>query len=80
MFGLFKQKEKGTVARFNIHGMHCVSCSLNIDGALEDTNGVIKSVTHFAKGIANVEYDPTQTSPEKLLKIIKNTGYTAEIA
>jgi len=28
--------------KLKINGMHCVSCAMNIDGDLEDTEGVTK--------------------------------------
>ncbi len=80
MFGLFKQKSKGIVATFAISGMHCVSCSLNIDGALEDTEGVIQSRSHFAKGVTMVQYDPTKISLTELKDVIEKAGYIAQIA
>jgi copper chaperone CopZ len=64
------------VVTFKIIGMHCVSCAMNIDGNLEDTYGVIKSETNFAKSTTKVFFDSKKINPERLKKIIEETGYS----
>ena len=44
--------------KFKITDMHCSSCVLTIDMALEDLEGVKKSQTSYAKGEVEVELDP----------------------
>ncbi len=34
---------------FKIQGMHCTSCAMNIDGELEDTEGIKEAKTNYAK-------------------------------
>ena len=63
------------ILKIRINGMHCTSCSMNIDGELEDTDGVINSNTSYAKSTTEVEYDPDKITPEKIKEIIKSTGY-----
>ncbi|MFA5991505.1 MAG: cation transporter [Candidatus Doudnabacteria bacterium] len=67
------------VLKIHINGMHCTSCSMNIDGELEDTAGIIKADTSYAKEQTMVEFDADKISPEKILEIIKATGYEAEV-
>jgi copper chaperone CopZ len=77
MFSLFKrQKPKGTQATFKIQGMHCTSCALNIDGALEDTPGIISASTSYAKSNINIVYDEKKVSTEQIVKIIADLGYS----
>ena len=64
---------------FKVSGMHCVSCAMNIDGALEDLLGVTKAQTSYAKGETMVEYDDQQTNSDAIKKAIDTTGYIAEI-
>jgi copper chaperone CopZ len=66
--------------KLKITGMHCTSCAMNIDGELEDTDGVKAANTSYAKSITNVEFDPKKVSLEKVISIIKTTGYTAELS
>lgn len=63
---------------FKISGMHCTSCSLMIDGDLEDTEGVLSSSTNYAKQESVVSFDTTKLSAQKILEIIKFTGYDAQ--
>ena len=71
-----KNLPKGTLlAEFKISGMHCPSCSLNIDSSLEDLPGVIEASTSYAKGVTKVYYDPNQIQLKELTECINQTGY-----
>lgn len=78
MFNLFKKKPTGETITFKINGMHCTSCSLNIDGDLEDTPGVIRSSTSYAKSETTVEYDAGKVSLDRLRAVIENLGYKVQ--
>lgn len=65
---------------FKITGMHCVSCSMNIDGELEDTEGIKSANTNFAKAISEVTFDEEKMSPENIIEVIRKVGYDAVIA
>ena len=58
-----------------ISGMHCVSCSLNIEGALKETAGVKNAGVNYAAGKAFVEFDAQTVSLEELHKVIEDSGY-----
>lgn len=62
--------------------MHCTSCAMNIDGELEDSEGVKESKTNYAKQVTEVTFDPEVTSVEKLVTIIRgiDDNYDAELA
>lgn len=77
MFPLFKKKTKGTATEFAITGMHCPSCAMNIDGALEDTPGIQGATTSYAKARVAVQFDPTKISTEKIKAVIHQQGYQA---
>lgn len=80
MLGFFKKKEtspaqKQTVV-FKLNGLHCTSCSLNIDGALEDTPGVWSATTSYAHSTTRVEFDPMIVGADQLSKVIVELGYS----
>lgn len=77
MFGINKKSE-GTTITLAITGMHCVSCSLNIDGELEDLSGVVASKTNYAKAQTVVTYIQTQISVESMIASIQKLGYEAQ--
>ena len=60
--------------------MHCTSCAFNIDGELEDTDGIEEANTSFAKAQTEVKFDPEKVSVDKIIKLIKTVGYTATLA
>lgn len=61
---------------FNIIGMHCASCSLTIERALKKTVGVKSADVNYGTEQAVIEYDESQTDPEKLTAVVKSIGYT----
>lgn len=64
---------------FTIKGMHCGSCGMNIDGELEDTEGVTSATTSYAKAKSVVTFDPTVITESQLQTIIQELGYEAEV-
>jgi len=61
--------------KFKISGMHCTSCAMNIDGELEDTDGIKESNTNYAKSQTEVEFDPEKISDKVIASIIEKVGY-----
>jgi copper chaperone CopZ len=66
-----------TRLKLKIKDMHCTACAMNIDFDLEDLLGVKSASTNYAKSESVIEYDPTQTTPAKIVACVKSTGYTA---
>ena len=62
---------------FKIKGMHCTACAMDIDGELEDTEGIKESNTNYAKQLSEIIFDPGKVSEEKIRDIIKGLGYNA---
>lgn len=58
-----------------IEGMHCVSCTMLVDGDLEDLKGVKSSKTNFAKAMCEVEFEEKEVNIEKIVETVKGTGY-----
>lgn len=77
MFSLFKQKQTKQITKaiFSIQGMHCVSCSLNIEGELEDTPGIFSANANYAHATCTVEYDPKVMDATAIVAIVKKIGY-----
>ena len=75
MFNLFSKKKSGETITLKLSGLHCVSCSLNIDGALEDTPGVISATTSYAKQETKINYDPARVELSTLRQAIESLGY-----
>lgn len=55
---------------------------MNIDGELEDTEGVKEAKTNYAKQQTEVTFDPEKISIDKIISIIKklDDSYDAEIS
>lgn len=82
MFDFLKKKPSPVAhetAKFSIDGMHCSSCSLTIDDELEETDGVLKSSTSYAKAKTVVDFDPQKISTEKIQQVIESLEYSAKL-
>lgn len=66
-----------TTITLKITGMHCTSCAFNIDGELEDMDGVKEASTNYAKQVTKVTFDEQKVSPDKFQQTITALGYTA---
>jgi len=60
-------------------GMSCASCANTIEKVLSKAPGVSTASVNFATKTATVRYDAAATSPEKLVKVVKGTGYDATL-
>lgn len=65
--------------KLKIDGMHCTSCSMNIDFDLEDLEGIKTVKTNYAKQESEVEYDQSKVDLKKILFTIEKTGYQAKL-
>lgn len=59
-----------------VSGMHCSSCSILIDEAVEDLDGVTSSSTSLKRKLTTVTFDATRCSPEQIAAAIVEAGYT----
>jgi copper chaperone CopZ len=64
---------------FHIEGMHCASCTLLIDEALEELVGVRRSTTKLRKRRTVVDIDPAICAPDDIVVTIADVGYVARI-
>ena len=62
---------------FRVQGMHCGSCALLIDDALQDLPGVRGTQTRVKAGLSTVELDLTHSRPEDVISAIEELGYQA---
>jgi Cu+-exporting ATPase len=62
-----------TKKTLQLSGLHCTSCSLMIEGELEDM-GVTARV-NYAKQMADVEYDESVMDEKKIVGAIEKLGY-----
>ncbi|OGZ34147.1 MAG: hypothetical protein A2Y98_02325 [Candidatus Portnoybacteria bacterium RBG_19FT_COMBO_36_7] len=60
-----------------ISGMHCASCAANIERALTKEKGIVSANVNYANEKAYLEFNPQQSSIERIKKVIKDTGYAA---
>lgn len=75
----FSNQNKNTSAtkqlELKLSGLHCTSCSLTIENELEETPGITTADVHYAQSIAKVQYDPNQTTPDRIKAVIEQLGY-----
>lgn len=60
-----------------IGGMHCGSCAMLVQTAVEELPGVSKAAVDKGRETAHVEFDPAVVSISRIITIIEEAGYTA---
>ncbi len=76
MLNLFKKKAaQGEQVVFKLSGLHCSSCAMSIDNALEEVDGVLETSTSYAKAETKVHFDPKKTNHDQLKRAIQGAGY-----
>lgn len=75
MFNLFKKKTTGETITLKLSGLHCSSCSMNIDGEIEDLPGVHSVSTSYPKQESVINYDPKLVKPGHFKTVIEKLGY-----
>ncbi|MGH3328527.1 MAG: heavy-metal-associated domain-containing protein [Streptomycetales bacterium] len=66
-----------TTHTFRIEGMHCASCAMLIDDALEELPGVRRTQTTTKHRLSTVELDVSTNSPQDVITAIEDLGYRA---
>ena len=62
--------------QLKIKGMHCASCEVLIQDALEEVGAKAKVDSKAGKAV--IEYDEKKLTDEKIKQIIKKEGYIVE--
>jgi P-type Cu+ transporter len=62
-----------------VGGMTCAACSSRVQRALERTDGVREASVNLMTHSAVIDYDAGRLSAERLVEVIRETGYEAEL-
>lgn len=71
----FRLIEESTVLKLKIEGMHCASCSSNIEKTLKETDGIIECVVNLSTETAKVVYNSKIISASNIIKLISSLGF-----
>ncbi len=75
-----KPAEATKVCTMTVTGMTCAGCEAAVKLAAKQIDGVKEAKANYAKGIADVTYDPAKTGPDAIAKAIaQKTGYKTEV-
>ena len=64
---------------FPVTGMTCAACQARVQRALERAPGVERASVNLLLNSATVDYDPSVTSGERLVEVVRSTGYEADL-
>ena len=75
----FSPQSDKDVLKLNLRigNMWCPACAWLIDETLKQTSGIMNSSCNFSTDRLQVNYNPIQTSPAKIIKAIGKLGYRA---
>lgn len=68
-----------TKTKIKVAGMHCASCAVSVDDALEELDGVKRASTSYARGRTKLDYDETQVDLATVRSVIAELGYQAQL-
>ncbi|GAU40682.1 hypothetical protein TSUD_88280 [Trifolium subterraneum] len=75
-----KLKEKETFeCRIKIKGMNCIGCSKSVQHALQRVEGVNKAVIGSTLDETKVLYDPKLMDTNKIIEVVEDSGFEAEL-
>jgi len=66
--------------KFNLSGMHCESCALDIQETLAETAGVNRADVSYSDKQAIVDYDETIVRDTTLIKKIQDLDYEVTVS
>ena len=61
----------------HINGMHCASCSTNIERTLSKKDGISNIIVNFARKSANIKFDEKKITQNQIIDEIKALGFVA---
>ncbi len=73
----FKILEESTILKLKIEGMHCASCSANIEKTLNGTAGILECVVNLTTETAKVVYNSKVIKASEIIKTIESLGFKA---
>lgn len=59
-----------------VSGMTCTSCSSRVERKLNKVDGV-EATVNFATESASIDYDPSTSTPDSLIEVVRGAGYDA---
>ena len=62
-----------------VQGMNCAACPITVRKALKKVPGVSAVKVNYQSGIAEVSYDPNETSADELAKAVTAVGYPTTV-
>ena len=66
--------------RIPVSGMTCAACQSRVQRTLQKQPGVADASVNLMMKSATVTFDPATVSPERLVDVIRETGYGAQLA
>lgn len=60
--------------------LNCPSCVNNIEGNLNQMDGIEMAKVHFSTGRIEVEHDPELVSESDLIEAVRQSGYKATVS
>lgn len=69
-----------TTATFTVSGMACNICASAVERAAKKLVGVMAATADQPKGIAEITFDASKTSPEEIAKLLtKQSGFKTDL-
>lgn len=60
---------------FPVLEMSCAVCAASVESTVRELKGVREAAVNFAAGTLNVEYDPSEVTPQQMREAVQAIGY-----
>lgn len=64
---------------FDVYGMTCAACQAAVERGVKKVDGIQAVDVSLLSNTMKVEYDPSKTNPEQIVKAVEQTGYEAAL-
>ncbi|MCA0237401.1 MAG: heavy metal translocating P-type ATPase [Bacteroidetes bacterium] len=61
--------------QFPVTDMSCAACAVSVESTLQGQPGVASAAVNYATQTVQVEYDPTQITPDAMNRAVQSMGY-----
>lgn len=73
-------KEKNNNSTYNVLGMSCAACALNVESHLKSQKGVVEANVSYVNHNAQIIFNPDITDIQQLKTAVQNIGYDLDIS
>ena len=65
--------------RFQIEGIVCSGCVLDMENLLKDVDGIVDAAINYTDGVLTVKFDPAEINAKGVFLRVRKLGYETTV-